>query len=178
MSKIGYTVIVERFERSWDCGKEVGDEILRKTFDTIDEAKEFVSSFKHNIRNSADPEFSINEDTRGYFNIIEMSPFEDFEYETRFTFKEVKRPEHAIDVIKNKLIEERHGLKNEEFINLLNKLMYLAKNQGYDSAQNTLRKNKPEDDFEHIDKDDSWENSINELKNFPNLFKLNIEGVG
>lgn len=156
MSKIGYTVIIERFERIWDCGKEVGDEILRKTFNTIDEANEFVSSFKHNIRNSADPEFSINEDTRGYINIIEMSPFEDFEYETRFTFKEVKRPEHAIDVIKNKLIEERNDLKDEEFIKLLDKLMYLAKNQGYDSAQNTLRKNKPEDDFGHIDKDDSW----------------------
>ena len=156
MSKIGYTVIVERFERIWDCGKEVGDEILRKTFDTIDEAKEFVSSFKHNIQNSADPEFSLNEDTRGYINIIEMSPFEDFEYETRFTFKEVKRPEHAIAVIKNKLIEERNDLKDEEFERLLNRLIDLCKNKGYDSAQNTLRKHKPEDDFGHIDKDNSW----------------------
>ena len=128
MSKIGYTVIIERVERIWDCGKEVGDEILRKTFDTIDEANEFVSSFKHNIRNSADPEFSINEDTRGYINIIEMSPFEDFEYETRFTFKEVKRPEPAIDVIKNKLIESRNELNDEEFEKLLNRLIDLCKN--------------------------------------------------
>ncbi len=132
MSKIGYTVIVERFERSWDCGKEVGDEILRKTFDTIDEAKEFVSSFKHNIRNSADPEFSINEDRGGRINIIEMSPFEDFEYETRFTFKEVKRPEPAIDVIKNKLIESRNELNDEEFEKLLNRLINLCKNDDDD----------------------------------------------
>ena len=27
MSKIGYIVIIERFERIWDCGKEVGDEV-------------------------------------------------------------------------------------------------------------------------------------------------------
>ena len=128
MSKIGYTVIIERFERIWDCGKEVGDEILRKTFDTIDEANEFVLSFKHNIRNSADPEFSINEDTRGYINIIEMSPFEEFEYETRFTIKQVKRPEPAIDVIKNKLIESRNELNDEEFKKLLNRLIDLCKN--------------------------------------------------
>ena len=157
MSKIGYTVIVERFERIWDCNKEVGEEILRKTFDTIDEANEFVSSFKHNIRNSANPENSLNyEDVNGYVNIIEMSPFEDFEFETRFTINEVKRPERAIDVIKNKLIEERNDLKDEEFIKLLDKLIHLAKNKGYDSAQNTLRKHKPEDDFGHIDKDDTW----------------------
>lgn len=68
----------------------------------------------------------------------------------------MKRPEHAIDVIKNKLIEEHNDFKDEEFIKLLDKLMYLAKNQGYDLAQNTLRKNKPEDDFGHIDKDDTW----------------------
>lgn len=156
MNKIGYTVIIERFERLCDCNKEIGEEILRKTFDTIGEANEFVSSFKHNIQNSADPEFSLIEDRGGHINIIEMSPDEDFEYETRFTFKEVKRPERAIDVIKNKLIEERNDLKNEEFIKLLDKLIYLAKNKGYDSAQNTLRKNKPEDDFGHIDKDDNW----------------------
>ena len=156
MSKIGYMVIIERFERLCDCNKEVGDEILRKTFDTIAEANDFISSFKRNIQDSIDPEFSLFEDRGGRVNIIEMSPDEDFEYETRFTFKEVKRPEHAIDVIKNKLIEERNNLKDEEFIKLLDKLMYLAKNQGYDSAQNTLRKNKPEDDFGHIDKDDSW----------------------
>ena len=157
MSKIGYTVIIERFERIWDCGKEVGEEILRKTFDTIDEANEFISSFKRNIRNSANPENSLNyEDVNGYVNIIEMSPFEDFEFETRFTINEVKRPERAIDVIKNKLIEERNDLKDEEFIKLLDKLMRLAKNKGYDSAQNILRKNKPEDDFGHIDKDDNW----------------------
>ena len=128
MSKIGYTVIVERFERIWDCGKEVGEEILRKTFDTIDEANEFVSSFKQNIQNSADPDYSINEDTCGYINIIEMNPFEDFEYETRFTFKEVKHPEHAIDVIKNKLIESRNELDDEEFEKLLNRLIDLCKN--------------------------------------------------
>lgn len=29
MSKIGYTVIVERFERIWDCGKEVGEEFVK-----------------------------------------------------------------------------------------------------------------------------------------------------
>ena len=156
MSKIGYTVIIERFERIWDCGKEVVDEILRKTFDTIDEANEFVLSFKHNIRNSADPEFSINEDARGYINIIERIPNEDFECEYRFIIEEIKRPEHAIDFIKNKLIEERNDLKDEEFIKLLDKLIYLGKNKGYDLAQNTLRKNKPEDDFEHIDKDDTW----------------------
>ena len=157
MSKIGYTVIIERFERIWDCGKEVGEEILRKTFDTIDEANEFISSFKRNIRNSVNPENSLGyEDVNGYINIIEMSPFEDFEFETRFTINEVKRPERAIDVIKNKLIEERNDLKDEEFIKLLDKLMRLAKNKGYDSAQNTLRKNKPEDDFGHIDKDDTW----------------------
>ena len=157
MSKIGYMVIIERFERLWDCGKEVGDEILRKTFDSIDEANEFISSFKRNIRNSADPENSLGyEDVNGYINIIEMSPFEDFEFETRFTINEVKRPERAIDVIKNKLIEERNDLKDEEFIKLLDKLMRLAKNKGYDSAQNILRKNKPEDDFGHIDKDDNW----------------------
>ena len=157
MSKIGYTVIIERFERIWDCGKEVGEEILRKTFDTIDEANEFISSFKRNIRNSANPENSLNyEDVNGYVNIIEMSPFEDFEFETRFTINEVKRPERAIDVIKNKLIEERNDLKDEEFIKLLDKLMRLAKNKGYDSAQSILRKNKPEDDFGHIDKDDNW----------------------
>ena len=132
------------------------DEILRKTFDTIDEANDFISSFKRNIQNSADPEFSLIEDRGGRINIIETSPDEDFEYETRFTFKQVKRPEPAIDVIKNKLIEERNNLKDEEFIKLLDKLMYLAKNNGYDSAQNTLRKNKPEDDFGHIDKDDTW----------------------
>jgi hypothetical protein len=131
MSKIGYTVIIERFERIWDCGKEVGDEILRKTFDTIGEANEFVSSFKHNIQNSADPEFSLIEDTRGYINIIEMSPFEDFEYETRFTFKEVKRPEPAVNVIKNKLIKSRNELNNEEFEKLLNRLIDLCKNDNF-----------------------------------------------
>ena len=128
MSKIGYTVIVERFERIWDCGKEVGDELLRKTFDTIDEANEFISSFKHNIRNSADPEYSLNEDQNGYINIIEMCPFEDFEFETRFTIKEVKRPERAVDVIKNKLIKSRNELNDEEFEKLLNRLIDLCKN--------------------------------------------------
>lgn len=157
MSKIGYTVIIERFERIWDCNKELGDEILRKTFDTIGEANEFVSSFKHNIQNSADPEYSLMEDINGYINIIEMDPFEDFEFETRFTIKEVKRPERVVDVIKNKLIKERNDLKDEEFIKLLDKLMYLAKNNCYDSAQNILRKNKPVDDFGHIDKDDILE---------------------
>lgn len=156
MSKIGYTVIIERFERIWDCGKEVGDEILRKTFDTIVEANDFISSFKRNIRNSVDPEFSLIEDRGGYINIIEMSPDEDFEFETRFTFQQVKRPDPAVDVIKNKLIESRNELNNEEFEKLLNRLIDLCKNQGYDSAQNTLRKNKPEDDFGHIDKDDNW----------------------
>lgn len=166
MSKIGYMVIIERFERLCDCGKEVEEEILRKTFDTIDEANEFVSSFKHNIQNSADPEFSLMEDRGGRVNIIEMDPFEDFEYETRFTINEVKRPERAVDVIKNKLIEERNDLKDEEFIKLLDKLIYLSKNKDYESAHNTLRTNKPEDDFGHIDKDDSWGNSINEFKKF------------
>lgn len=128
MSKIGYTVIVERFERIWDCGKEVGEEILRKTFDTIDEANEFVLSLKHNIRNSADPENSLNEDQNGYINIIEMCPFEDFEFETRFTIKEVKRPERAVDVIKNKLIKSRNELNDEEFEKLLNRLIDLCKN--------------------------------------------------
>lgn len=156
MSKIGYMVIIERFERLCDCGKEVGGEILRKTFDTVGETNEFISSFKHKIQHSANPGYSLMEDINGYVNIIEMSPDEDFEYETRFTIKEVKHPERAIDVIKNKLIEERNDLKDEEFIKLLDKLMYLAKNNGYDLAQNTLRKNKPEDDFGHIDKDDIW----------------------
>jgi len=156
MSKIGYMVIIERFERLCDCNQEVGDEILRKTFDNVAEANDFISSFKRNIQNSADPEFSLIEDRGGRINIIETSPDEDFEYETRFTFKEVKRPDHAINVIKNKLIEERNDLKDEEFIKLLDKLMYLAKNQGYDSAQNILRKHKPEDDYGHIDKDNNW----------------------
>jgi hypothetical protein len=156
MSKNCYTVIIERFERLCDCNQEVGDEIFRKTFDTIAEANDFISSFKRNIQISADPEFSLIEDRGGRINIIETSPDEDFEYETRFTLKEVKRPERAADVIKNKLIEERNHLKDEEFIKLLDKLMYLAKNNGYDLAQNTLRKNKPEDDFGHIDKDDIW----------------------
>jgi hypothetical protein len=158
MSKIGYTVIIERFERLCDCNQEVGDEILRKTFDTIDEANDFISSFKRNIKNSADPEFSLIEDRGGHINIIELSLEEDFEYETRFTFKQVNRPESAVVVTKNKLIEERHELKDEEYIKLLDKLMYLAKNQGYDSAQNILRKNKPEDDFGHIDKDELFTN--------------------
>lgn len=131
MSKIGYTVIIERFERLCDCNKEVSGEILRKTFDTIGEANEFVSSFKHKIYDTADPEFSLFEDTRGYINIIEMSPEEDFEYETRFTFKEVKRPEPAIDVIKNKLIESRNELNDEEFENLLNRLIDLCKNDNF-----------------------------------------------
>ena len=156
MSKIGYTVIIERFERIWDCDIEVGEEILRKTFDTISEANDFISSFKHNIQNSANPGYSLIEDRGGYINIIEMCPFEDFEYETRFTFKQVKRPDPAVDVIKNKLIESRNELNDEEFEKLLNRLINLCKNKGYDSAQNTLRKHKPEDDFGHIDKDDSW----------------------
>lgn len=158
MSKIGYTVIIERFERLWDCNKEVGEEILRKTFDTIGEANEFVSSFKNDIQNSANPEFALFEDINGHINIVEISPDEDieFEYETRFTIKEVKRPERAVDVIKNKLIKSRNELNNEEFEKLLNRLVGLCKNKGYDSAQNTLRKYKPEDDFGHIDKDNSW----------------------
>lgn len=128
MSKIGYTVIIERFERLWDCNQEVGEEILRKTFDTIGEANEFVSSFKHKIYDSADPEFSLIEDINGYVNIIEMSPDEDFEYETRFTFKQVKRPEPAVDVIKNKLIKSRNELDDKEFEKLLNRLIDLCKN--------------------------------------------------
>lgn len=128
MSKIGYTVIIERFERLCDCNQEVSGEILRKTFDTISEANEFVSSFKHNIQKSADPEFSLFEDRGGRVNIIEMSPDEDFEYETRFTFKNVKRPEPAIDVIKNKLIKSRIELDDEEFEKLLNRLIDLCKN--------------------------------------------------
>lgn len=156
MSKIGYMIIIERFERLCDCNQEVGDEILRKTFDDITEANDFISSFKHNIQISADPEFSLIEDRGGYINIIETSPDEDFEYETRFTFKQVKRPELAVDVIKNKLIESRNELNDEEFEKLLNRLIDLCKNKGYDSAQNTLRKHKPEDDFGHIDKNDNW----------------------
>ena len=128
MSKIGYMVIIERFERLCDCNQEVGDEILRKTFDTVAEANDFISSFKHNIKNSADPEFSLIEDRCGRINIIEMSPFEEFEYETRFTIKQVKRPEPAIDVIKNKLIESRNELNDEEFKKLLNRLIDLCKN--------------------------------------------------
>lgn len=128
MSKIGYMVIIERFERLCDCNKEVGDEILRKTFDTIAEANDFISSFKRNIQNSVDPEFSLIEDRGGHINIIETSPDEDFEYETRFTFKQVKRPEPAIDVIKNKLIKSRNELNDEEFEKLLNRLIDLCKN--------------------------------------------------
>ena len=93
MSKIRYAVIIKRFERLCDCNKEVSGEILRKPFDTIDEANEFVSSFKHKIYDAADPEFSLFEDINGYVNIIEMSPEEDFEFETRFTIKEVKSSE-------------------------------------------------------------------------------------
>lgn len=156
MSKIGYMVIIERFERLCDCNQEVGDEILRKTFDAVAEANDFISSFKRNIQNSADPEFSLIEDRGGRINIIETSPDEDFEYETRFTIKQVKRPNPAIDVIKNKLIKSRNELNDEEFEKLLNRLINLCKNKGYDSAQNTLKKHKPEDDFGHIDKDDSW----------------------
>ena len=156
MSKIGYIVIIERFERLCDCNKEVGEEILRKTFDTIAEADDFISSFKHNIQKSADPEFSLIEDRGGHINIIEMHPVEDFEFETRFTFKQVKRPEPVVDLIKNKLIESRNELNDEEFENLLNRLLGFCKNKCYDSVQNTLRKNKPEDDFGHIDKDDTW----------------------
>lgn len=128
MSKIGYMVIIERFERLCDCNQEVEDEILRKTFDTIAEANDFISSFKRNIQNSADPEFSLIEDRGGRINIIETSPDEDFEYETRFTIKQVKRPEPAIDVIKNKLIESRNELNDEEFERLLNRLIDLCKN--------------------------------------------------
>lgn len=128
MSKIGYMVIIERFERLCDCNKEIGEEILRKTFDTIAEANDFISSFKRNIQNSVDPEFSLIEDRGGHINIIEMSPDEDFEYETRFTFKQVKRPEPAIDVIKNKLIKSRNELNDEEFEKLLNRLIDLCKN--------------------------------------------------
>ena len=54
---------------------------------------DFISSFKHNIWNSADPEFSLIEDRGGRINIIEISPDEDFEFETRFTIKEVKSSE-------------------------------------------------------------------------------------
>ena len=54
------------------------------------------------------------------------------------------------------MIESRNELNDEEFEKLLNRLIGLCKNKGYDSAQNTLRKHKPEDDFGHIDKDDSW----------------------
>lgn len=128
MSKIGYMVIIERFERLCDCNQEVEDEILRKTFDTIAEANDFISSFKRNIQNSADPEFSLIEDRGGRINIIETSPDEDFEYETRFTIKQVKRPEPAIDVIKNKLIESRNELNDKEFERLLNRLIDLCKN--------------------------------------------------
>ena len=128
MSKIGYIVIIERFERIWDCDIEVGEEILRKTFDTISEANEFVTSFKHNIQNSANPGYSLIEDRGGYINIIERCPFEDFEFETRFTINEVKRPERAIDVIKNKLIKSRNELDDEEFEKLLNRLIDLCKN--------------------------------------------------
>lgn len=128
MSKIGYMVIIERFERLCDCNQEVGDEILRKTFDNIAEANDFISSFKRNIQNSADPEFSLIEDRCGRINIIETSPDEDFEYETRFTINQVKRPEPAIDVIKNKLIESRTELNDEEFEKLLNRLINLCKN--------------------------------------------------
>lgn len=128
MSKIGYMVIIERFERLCDCNKEVGDEILRKTFDTIAEANDFISSFKRNIQDSIDPEFSLIEDRCGRVNIIEISPDEDFEYETRFIIKEVKRPERAINVIKNKLIESRNELDDEEFEKLLNRLIGLCKN--------------------------------------------------
>ena len=132
MSKIGYTVIIERFERLWDCNKEVGDEILRKAFDTIDEVTDFISSFKQNIRNSADPKFSLIEDRGERINIIEMSPDEDFEYETRFTIKEVKRPECAINVIKNKLIKSRNELNDEKFEKLLNRLIVRCKNDNND----------------------------------------------
>ena len=128
MSKIGYMVIIERFERLCDCNQEVGDEILRKTFDTVAEANDFISSFKRNIQNSADPEFSLIEDRGGRINIIETSPDEDFEYETRFTINQVKQPEPAIDVIKNKLIESRTELNDEEFEKLLNRLINLCKN--------------------------------------------------
>jgi hypothetical protein len=128
MSKIGYIVIIERFERLCDCNQEVGDEILRKTFDTVAEANDFISSFKRNIQNSADPEFSLIEDRGGRINIIETSPDEDFEYETRFTINQVKRPEPAIDVIKNKLIESRNELNDEEFEKLLNRLIDLCRN--------------------------------------------------
>jgi hypothetical protein len=128
MSKIGYMVIIERFERLCDCNQEVGNEILRKTFDNIAEANDFISSFKRNIQNSADPEFSLIEDRGGRINIIETSPDEDFEYETRFTINQVKRPEPAIDVIKNKLIESRTELNDEEFEKLLNRLINLCKN--------------------------------------------------
>lgn len=128
MSKIGYTVIIERFERLCDCNKEVSEEILRKTFGNINEANEFISSFKHNIQNSADTEFSLFEDRDGRVNIIEISPDEDFEFETRFTINEVKRPELVVDVIKNKLIKSRNELNDEEFEELLNRLIDLYKN--------------------------------------------------
>lgn len=128
MSKIEYTVIIERFERLCDCNQEVSEEILRKTFDTIGKANEFVSSIKHNIQDSADPEFSLFEDRGGRVNIIEMSPDEDFEYETRFTINEVKRPEPVVDVIKSKLIKSRNELNDEEFEKLLNRLIDVCKN--------------------------------------------------
>ena len=128
MSKIGYTVIIERFERLCDCNKEVSEEILRKTFGNINEANEFISYFKHNIQNSADTEFSLFEDRDGRVNIIEISPDEDFEFETRFTINEVKRPERVVDVIKNKLIKSRNELNDEEFEELLNRLIDLYKN--------------------------------------------------
>ena len=128
MSKIGYTVIIERFERLCDCNKEVSEEILRKTFGNINEANEFISSFKHNIQNSTDTKFSLFEDRDGRVNIIEISPDEDFEFETRFTINEVKRPERVVDVIKNKLIKSRNELNDEEFEELLNRLIDLYKN--------------------------------------------------
>jgi hypothetical protein len=89
MSKIGYTVIIERIARLYDCNKDVKECPIKmqKTFDTIDEANEFVSSFKHKIYDSAKPEFSLSEDINGYVNIIERSPDKNFEFETRFTFE-------------------------------------------------------------------------------------------
>lgn len=156
MSKNGFMVKIQYFERLLDCPKCIEDVIKKKVFNTINEAKTFILEYKTHIVRDANPDNLILENQYGYDNIIERNPNEEFECEYRFIIEEVKRPELAIDVIKNKLIEERNDLKDEEFSKLLDKLTYLAKNKGYDSAQNTLRKNKPEDDFGHIDKDNTW----------------------
>ena len=156
MSKNGFMVKIQYFERLIDCAKCIESDIKKKVFNTINEAKTFILEYKTHVIRDANPDNLILENQYGYDNIIERSPDFEFEFEYRFIIEEVKRSEAAIDVIKNKLIEERNDLKDEEFIKLLDKLMYLAKNKGYDLAQNTLEKNKPEDDFGHIDKDDTW----------------------